>query len=73
MLPDRICVLSDRVGKRECHGVDSGWICISFGMSKLPDDGVSGTHFSLCLCDVYFERQYAVKGDTKVCQIVTVC
>ena len=52
---------------------DSGWICTPFGVSELPDDGISGTHFALCLCDVYPLRQHVIKGDTKVCRIVTVC
>ncbi len=42
-------------------------------MSELPDDGVSGTHFALCLYDVYLIHQHAIKGDTKVCRIVTLC
>ena len=53
--------------------MDSGWICAPFGVSELPDDGVSGTHFALCICDVYLLCQRAIKGDTKVCRIVTVC
>ena len=41
--------------------------------SALENDGVSGTHFALCLCDVYLELQHVIKGETKVCRIVTVC
>ena len=58
--------------KCRCRSADGGWNCTPFGVSELLVDGVSGTHFSLCLCDVCLVCQHTIKGDTKVCQIVSV-
>ena len=48
-------------------------MCAPFGVSELPNDGISGIHFALCLCHVYLVYQHVIKSDTKVCQIVSVC